>query len=194
MKKVLLTLFAAVAVMSLSAKEVLTSPDGNLKLTFELGENGNPLYSLEYKGKAVILPSGMGLELRGQDRQISFGEEITKSDHGKTVSLYDNFVQTNVARTASDTTWTPVWGEVATIRDNYKQMTVSLEQTERKYKMDIVFRLYNEGLGFRYVFPEQKELTYFVIKEEKSQFAMTGDHTAWWIPGDYDTQEYEYHR
>lgn len=194
MKKVLLTLFAAVAVMSLSAKEVLTSPDGNLKLTFELGENGTPLYSLEYKGKAVILPSGMGLELRGQDRQISFGEEITKSDHGKTVSLYDNFVQTNVARTASDTTWTPVWGEVATIRDNYKQMTVSLEQTERKYKMDIVFRLYNEGLGFRYVFPEQKELTYFVIKEEKSQFAMTGDHTAWWIPGDYDTQEYEYHR
>ena len=194
MKKVLLTLFAAVAVMSLSAKEVLTSPDGNLKLTFELGENGNPLYSLEYKGKAVILPSGMGLELRGQDRQISFGEEITKSDHGKTVSLYDNFVQTNVVRTASDTTWTPVWGEVATIRDNYKQMTVSLEQTERKYKMDIVFRLYNEGLGFRYVFPEQKELTYFVIKEEKSQFAMTGDHTAWWIPGDYDTQEYEYHR
>ena len=106
MKKVLLTLFAAVAVMSLSAKEVLTSPDGNLKLTFELGENGNPLYSLEYKGKAVILPSGMGLELRGQDRQISFGEEITKSDHGKTVSLYDNFVQTNVARTASDTRWT----------------------------------------------------------------------------------------
>ena len=194
MKKVLLTLFAAVAVMSLSAKEVLTSPDGNLKLTFELGENGNPLYSLEYKGKAVILPSGMGLELRGQDRQISFGEEITKSDHGKTVSLYDNFVQTNVARTASDTTWTPVWGEVATIRDNYKQMTVSLEQTERKYKMDIVFRLYNEGLGFRYVFPEQKELTYFVIKEEKSQFAMTGDHTAGWLPGDYDTQEYEYHR
>ena len=194
MKKVLLTLFAAVAVMSLSAKEVLTSPDGNLKLTFELGENGNPLYSLEYKGKAVILPSGMGLELRGQDRQISFGEEITKSDHGKTVSLYDNFVQTNVVRTASDTTWTPVWGEVATIRDNYKQMTVSLEQTERKYKMDIVFRLYNEGLGFRYVFPEQKELTYFVIKEEKSQFAMTGDHTAWWIPGEYDTQEYEYHR
>lgn len=194
MKKVLLTLFAAVAVMSLNAKEVLTSPDGNLQLTFEIGENGAPLYSLDYKGKAVVLPSGMGLELRGQDRQISFGEEITKSDHGASVSLYDNFVQQNVARTSSDTTWTPVWGEVATIRDNYNEMTVSLLQTERNYKMDIVFRLYNEGLGFRYVFPEQKELTYFVIKEEKTQFAMTGDHTAWWIPGDYDTQEYEYHR
>ena len=194
MKKVLLTLFAAVAVMSLNAKEVLTSPDGNLQLTFEIGENGAPLYSLDYKGKAVVLPSGMGLELRGQDRQISFGEEITKSDHGASVSLYDNFVQQNVARTSSDTTWTPVWGEVATIRDNYSEMTVSLLQTERNYKMDIVFRLYNEGLGFRYVFPEQKELTYFVIKEEKTQFAMTGDHTAWWIPGDYDTQEYEYHR
>lgn len=194
MKKVLLTLCAAVAVMSLNAKEVLTSPDGNLQLTFEIGENGAPLYSLDYKGKAVVLPSGMGLELRGQDRQISFGEEITKSDHGASVSLYDNFVQQNVARTSSDTTWTPVWGEVATIRDNYNEMTVSLLQTERNYKMDIVFRLYNEGLGFRYVFPEQKELTYFVIKEEKTQFAMTGDHTAWWIPGDYDTQEYEYHR
>ena len=194
MKKVLLTHFAAVAVMTLSAKEVLTSPDGNLTLTFEIGSNGTPLYSLDYKGKAVVLPSGMGLELRGQDRQISFGEEITKSDHGATVSLYDNFEQTCVTRNSSDSTWNPVWGEESVIRDNYKEMTVSLLQKQRNYKMNIVFRLYNEGLGFRYVFPEQKELTYFVIKEEKTQFAMTGDHTAWWIPGDYDTQEYEYHR
>ena len=194
MKRVFLTLFAVVAAFTLSAKETLTSPDGNLTLTFEVGNDGAPLYSLEYKGKAVVLPSAMGLELRGQDRQISFGEEITKSDHGATVSLYNNFRQTGVTRSNSDTTWTPVWGEVATIRDNYKQMVVSLEQKERKYKMDIVFRLYNEGLGFRYVFPEQKELTYFVLKEEKTQFAMAGDHIAWWIPGDYDTQEYEYHR
>ena len=194
MRKVLLTLFAAVAVMTLSAKEVLTSPNGNLTLTFEIGNNGTPLYSLDYKGKAVVLPSGMGLELRGQDRQISFGEEITKSDHGASVSLYDKFEQKSVSRTSSDTNWIPVWGEVATIRDNYNEMTVSLLQTERNYQMNIVFRLYNEGLGFRYVFPEQKELTYFVIKEEKTEFAMTGDHIAWWIPGDYDTQEYEYHR
>ncbi len=185
---------AVVAAMTVSAKEVLTSPNGNLTLTFELGENGTPLYNLDYKGKAVVLPSAMGLELRGQDRQISFGEEITKSDHGASVSLYDNFIQRSVAKSSSDTTWTPVWGEVSTIRDNYNQMVVSLEQKERKYKMDIVFRLYDEGLGFRYIFPEQKELTYFVIKEEKTQFAMTGDHIAWWIPGDYDTQEYEYHR
>ena len=194
MKRAFLTLLTAVAALTLSAKEVLTSPDGNLTLTFEIGEGGRPLYSLSYKGQDVVLPSGMGLELRGQDRQISFGEEITKSDHGNSVSLYDNFKQTGVVRSESDTNWTPVWGEVDTIRDNYKQMVVSLEQNERKYKMDIVFRLYNEGLGFRYVFPEQKELTYFVIKEEKSEFAMTGDHIAWWIPGDYDTQEYEYHR
>ena len=194
MKRTFLTLLTAVAALTLSAKEVLTSPDGNLTLTFEIGEGGRPLYSLSYKGQDVVLPSGMGLELRGQDRQISFGEEITKSDHGNSVSLYDNFKQTGVVRSESDTNWTPVWGEVDTIRDNYKQMVVSLEQNERKYKMDIVFRLYNEGLGFRYVFPEQKELTYFVIKEEKSEFAMTGDHIAWWIPGDYDTQEYEYHR
>ncbi|MBQ2423659.1 MAG: glycoside hydrolase family 97 protein [Alistipes sp.] len=194
MRKIFLTLLAAVAVFTLSAKETLTSPDGNLVLTFEIGKDGTPMYSLDYKGKAVVLPSGMGLELRGQDRQISFGEEITKSEHGKSVSLYNNFRQIGVTRSDSDTTWTPVWGEVATIRDNYKQMVVSLEQKERKYKMDIVFRLYNEGLGFRYTFPEQKELTYFVIKEERTEFAMTGDHTAWWIPGDYDTQEYEYHR
>ncbi|MBE6188009.1 MAG: glycoside hydrolase family 97 protein [Rikenellaceae bacterium] len=194
MRKIFLTLLAAVATMSISAKETLTSPDGNLVLTFEIGKDGAPTYSLDYKGKAVVLPSGMGLELRGQDRQISFGEEITKSEHGKSVSLYNNFRQTGVTRSDSDTTWTPVWGEVATIRDNYKQMVVSLEQKERKYKMDIVFRLYNEGLGFRYVFPAQTELTYFVIKEEKTEFAMTGDHIAWWIPGDYDTQEYEYHR
>lgn len=194
MKKTLLSLLTFAAIFSVSAKEILTSPDGNLTLTFQIGEQGTPLYSLDYKGKAVVLPSGMGLELRGQDRQISFGEEITKSEHGKSVSLYNNFTQKGVERSSSDTTWTPVWGEVSTIRDNYNQMVVSLEQTERKYKMDIVFRLYNEGLGFRYVFPEQKELTYFVIKEEKTQFAMTGDHIAWWIPGDYDTQEYEYHR
>lgn len=194
MKKIFLTLLAVAAVMSISAKETLTSPDGNLVLTFEIGKDGAPTYSLDYKGKAVVLPSGMGLELRGQDRQISFGEEITKSEHGKSVSLYNNFRQTGVFRSDSDTTWTPVWGEVATIRDNYKQMVVSLEQKERKYKMDIVFRLYNEGLGFRYLFPAQTELTYFVIKEEKTEFAMTGDHIAWWIPGDYDTQEYEYHR
>ena len=194
MKRVFLTLLTIATALTVSAKETLSSPNGNLTLTFEVGEGGKPMYSLEYKGKTVVLPSAMGLELRGQDRQISFGEEITKSDHGNSVSLYDKFEQKAVSRNSSDTTWTPVWGEVSTIRDNYNQMVVSLEQTERKYKMDIVFRLYDEGLGFRYVFPEQKELTYFVIKEEHTEFAMTGDHIAWWIPGVYDTQEYEYHR
>ena len=194
MKRVFLTLLTIATALTVSAKETLSSPNGNLTLTFEVGEGGKPMYSLEYKGKTVVLPSAMGLEFRGQDRQISFGEEITKSDHGNSVSLYDKFEQKAVSRNSSDTTWTPVWGEVSTIRDNYNQMVVSLEQAERKYKMDIVFRLYDEGLGFRYVFPEQKELTYFVIKEEHTEFAMTGDHIAWWIPGDYDTQEYEYHR
>ena len=183
MKRVFLTLLTIATALTVSAKETLSSPNGNLTLTFEVGEGGKPMYSLEYKGKTVVLPSAMGLEFRGQDRQISFGEEITKSDHGNSVSLYDKFEQKAVSRNSSDTTWTPVWGEVSTIRDNYNQMVVSLEQTERKYKMDIVFRLYDEGLGFRYVFPEQKELTYFVIKEEHTEFAMTGDHIAWWIPG-----------
>ena len=118
MNRLFLTLLAVAMAVSVSAKQTLTSPNGNLTLTFEIGEGGKPLYSLDYKGKAVVLPSGMGLELRGQDRQISFGEEITKSDHGASVSLYDNFEQIAVSRSNSDSTWQPVWGEESEIRDN----------------------------------------------------------------------------
>lgn len=195
MKK-LFMIFAAttLTVLSISAREQLQSPDGNLSLCFEVGKGGAPTYSLDYKGKQVVLPSGMGLELRGKSPALTFGAEIVRAEHGEPVSLYDGFEQVSVERGAADETWTPVWGESDKIRNNYNEMLVSLVN-RNGYRMNIRFRLYNDGVGFRYEFPAQKaDLTYFVIKEEKTQFAMAGDHIAWWIPGDYDTQEYEYHR
>lgn len=195
MKK-LFVIFAAatLTVLSISAREQLQSPDGNLSLCFEVGKGGAPTYSLDYKGKQVVLPSGMGLELRGKSPALTFGAEIVRAEHGEPVSLYDGFEQVAVERGAADETWTPVWGESDKIRNNYNEMLVSLVN-RNGYRMNIRFRLYNDGVGFRYEFPAQKaDLTYFVIKEEKTQFAMAGDHIAWWIPGDYDTQEYEYHR
>lgn len=195
MKK-LIVIFAAatLTVLSISAREQLQSPDGNLSLCFEVGKGGAPTYSLDYKGKQVVLPSGMGLELRGKSPALTFGAEIVRAEHGEPVSLYDGFEQVSVERGAADETWTPVWGESDKIRNNYNEMLVSLVN-RNGYRMNIRFRLYNDGVGFRYEFPAQKaDLTYFVIKEEKTQFAMAGDHIAWWIPGDYDTQEYEYHR
>lgn len=196
MMKKLFMIFAAatLTVLSISAREQLQSPDGNLSLCFEVGKGGAPTYSLDYKGKQVVLPSGMGLELRGKSPALTFGAEIVRAEHGEPVSLYDGFEQVSVERGAADETWTPVWGESDKIRNNYNEMLVSLVN-RNGYRMNIRFRLYNDGVGFRYEFPAQKaDLTYFVIKEEKTQFAMAGDHIAWWIPGDYDTQEYEYHR
>ncbi len=195
MKKLFMIFAAAtLTVLSISAREQLQSPDGNLSLCFEVGKGGAPIYSLDYKGKQVVLPSGMGLELRGKSPALTFGAEIVRAEHGKPVSLYDGFEQVSVERGAADETWTPVWGESDKIRNNYNEMLVSLVN-RNGYRMNIRFRLYNDGVGFRYEFPAQKaDLTYFVIKEEKTQFAMAGDHIAWWIPGDYDTQEYEYHR
>ena len=195
MKKLFMIFAAAtLTVLSISAREQLQSPDGNLSLYFEVGKGGAPTYSLDYKGKQVVLPSGMGLELRGKSPALTFGAEIVRAEHGEPVSLYDGFEQVSVERGAADETWTPVWGESDKIRNNYNEMLVSLVN-RNGYRMNIRFRLYNDGVGFRYEFPAQKaDLTYFVIKEEKTQFAMAGDHIAWWIPGDYDTQEYEYHR
>lgn len=195
MKKLFMIFAAAtLTVLSISAREQLQSPDGNLSLCFEVGKGGAPTYSLDYKGKQVVLPSGMGLELRGKSPALTFGAEIVRAEHGEPVSLYDGFEQVSVERGTADETWTPVWGESDKIRNNYNEMLVSLVN-RNGYRMNIRFRLYNDGVGFRYEFPAQKaDLTYFVIKEEKTQFAMAGDHIAWWIPGDYDTQEYEYHR
>ena len=176
--------------------EVLKSPDGNLELRFALSEKGTPTYSLSYGDKAVVLPSELGYEIRGKRLKETF-EEKSGRFYAKPESLHDGFKVTDVRRDTLDETWEPVWGEESHIRNHYNELAVTLEQgpvnkNGPKAVMVIRFRLYDDGLGFRYEFPEQKRLKYFVIKDELTQFAMAGDHTAWWIPGDYDTQEYNY--
>lgn len=192
MKKLLIGLFALWTMGGAAAQETLQSPDGNLTLRFALADDGAPTYALDYKGRAVILPSRLGLELRGDAPAAKFGEELEKRDFGAPVSLYDGFEQVGTERSTFDETWEPVWGEQDRIRNHYNEMTVALRQPASGRTMNLCFRLYDDGLGLRYEFPEQPALTYFVIKEERTQFAMTGDHTAYWIPGDYDTQEYDY--
>ena len=174
----------------------IKSPDGVLEMTFQLTSEGTPQYALNYEGQKVILPSNLGFELRGvlKAQKLVFNEDgtISKEDREPCNSFYDGFKVTGVETDSFDETWEPVWGEEAQIRNNYNELLVCLEQTETQRQMNIRFRLYNDGLGFRYEFPYQKNLSYFVIKEELTQFALTGDHTAWWVPGDYDTQEYNF--
>jgi hypothetical protein len=153
----------------------LQSPDKQLVMTFSLLSDGTPSYTLSYKGKEVIKPSTLGFELKNDKK-----------------SLRNDFTIADTKTATFDESWKPVWGEVASIRNNYNELAVTLNQKETERQMVVRFRLFNEGLGFRYEFPLQKNLSYFVIKEEKTQFAMTGDHTAFWLPGDYDTQEYDY--
>ena len=154
--------------------EGITSPDGNLWLDFVVNSSGEPVYRLSYKNKAVVNPSKLGLELQ--------------DDPG----LMDGFTLVEAKTSTFDETWKPVWGEVAQIRNHYNELAVRLEQKEQDRHIVIRFRLYDDGLGFRYECPLQRGLHCFTVKEEHTQFAMTGDHTAFWIPGDYDTQEYDY--
>ena len=174
----------------------LSSPDGKLEMSFHLTGDGTPEYTLDYDGRPVILSSGMGFELRGvlKAQKIDYNADgtVSKSDWKPCESLHDGFVLESVERSSHDETWTPVWGEEDSIRNNYNELAVNLVQASTERRLVIRFRLFNDGLGFRYEFPSQKNLNYFVIKEELTQFAMTADHTAWWIPGDYDTQEYNY--
>ena len=179
--------------------QTVSSPDGQVVVDFSLSNDGVPTYQMTYKGKTVIKPSTLGLEL-AKDKHASKGYKET--------DLLDRFHVSLVEMNTFDETWKPVWGETATIRNHYNEMAVKLDQLietpvykghgddeglaleAQERTMIIRFRVYDDGIGFRYEFPQQRELNYFIIKEEKTQFAMTGDHTAWWIPGDYDTQEY----
>ena len=174
----------------------LSSPDGKLEMSFHLTGDGTPEYTLDYDGSPVILSSGMGFELRGvlKAQKIDYNADgtVSKSDWKPCESLHDGFAVESVERSSHDETWTPVWGEEDSIRNHYNELAVNLVQASTERRLVIRFRLFNDGLGFRYEFPSQKNLNYFVIKEELTQFAMTADHTAWWIPGDYDTQEYNY--
>ena len=189
MKKTIFTLIcltASLFAMAFDAEPVkLQSPDGQLELNFEL-RDGVPYYTLSRVGKPVVLPSKMGFTLEWRD------------------DLAHAFVLKDTQYSTFDETWEPVWGEEAQIRNHYNELLVTMEQpvgsvesmdesTKKKPTvMQVRFRLYDDGLGFRYEFPMENALAYFWIKEELTEFAMAGDHTAWWIPGDYDTQEYNY--
>lgn len=166
---------ALVFFLNASEAQQLASPNKQLTLQFSLQKDGTPTYSLFYKNKEVIKPSKLGFELE-KDAQ----------------SLLNGFTIADSKTSSFDQTWQPVWGEVANIRNNYNELALTLNQASTNRQVIIRFRLFNEGLGFRYEFPQQKNLIYFTIKEERTQFAMTGNHTAYWIPGDYDTQEYDY--
>ena len=176
MKRILLGVLTSFFVSTFTpiVAQEQASPNGNVVVSFSLNKQGVPFYKISYKNKPVIKESSLGFLLKGSE------------------SLTENFKILDAQKTNFKETWQPVWGEETEILNHYNELLVSLEQTTSLRKMNIRFRVYNEGVGFRYEFPQQKELTYFVISEELSQFAMAGDHTAWWIPGDYDTQEYDY--
>lgn len=157
------------------------SPNGKVVVGFGI-DNGRPYYTVQYGKKDVIKKSFLGLEL-AKSKHASKGMEET--------NLMDGFEITETQKTSFDETWKPVWGETSEIRNHYNEMLVHLLQPTNNRKIMVRFRIYNDGVGFRYEFPQQKELNYFVIKEEHTQFAMAGDHKAWWLPGDYDTQEQE---
>lgn len=166
---------ACCALMAVAASaQTVTSPDGNISLSFSLNEKGVPTYKIDYKNKAVVKPSTLGIELNEEN------------------SLMDSFRINNTMTSTFDETWQPVWGETKDIRNHYNELFVEMEKPSNGRFMNLRFRVYDDGVGFRYEFPQQQYLPYFVVKAEHTQFAMTGDNTAWWIAGDYDTQEYDY--
>ena len=183
---------AAIAFPSVAgAVETVSSPDGNVVVNFDV-KNGVPVYTVDYKQQPVIKESRMGLELSSVSARNSFNDFRMNEGATSKLSLAEDFELTDVEKSTFDETWSPVWGEESEIRNHYNEMAVTLMQPNLERYIVIRFRVYDDGMGFRYEFPQQKNLVYFVIKEEHSQFAMTGDHMAYWIPGDYDTQEYDY--
>ena len=196
-----LTLIAALIVAACSGtkpaeaeKLELSSPEGKLTMSFLL-QDGVPMYTLSHKGEAVVLPSRLGFELRGtikaEDVNIT-PSGITKTDRKPSYMFDRNFELIGSGTDTFDETWEPVWGEESKIRNHYNELLVQLRQKDSGRLVNLRFRLYDDGLGFRYEFPAGQELNYFTIKEELTEFALASDCTAWWIPGDYDTQEYEY--
>ena len=174
MKKIVSFILVLTAIFGASAQE-FQSPNGNFKMSFSLGNDGTPMYQLFLKNREVIKKSKLGLELQ-KDKK----------------SLVNDFKVIDSKVSTLNETWKTVWGEETQIQNHYNELAVTLKQNETDREIIVRFRLFNEGLGFRYEFPQQKNLIYFVIKEERTEFAMTGNHTAFWIPGDYDTQEYDY--
>lgn len=175
----------------------LLSPDKNLEMRFSMSDNGTPYYSLDYKGKHIVLDSRLGFLLRG-DLNVSEvkvqGDKIDKVDKHPQIDFYRDFEVADVKTDSLDYTWAPVWGEEDSIRCHYNELTVSLKHKPTGRDMAIRFRLFNDGLGFRYEFGPMAWPEYFIINDELTEFAMAEDYTAFWIPGDFDTQEYEYTR
>lgn len=195
-----MTLAAAVGCSSEDTKTetaALLSPDKNLEMRFSMSDNGTPYYSLDYKGKHIILDSRLGFLLRG-DLNVSEvkvqGDKINKVDKHPQIDFYRDFEVADVKTDSLDYTWAPVWGEEDSIRCHYNELTVSLKHKLTGRDMAIRFRLFNDGLGFRYEFGPMAWPEYFIINDELTEFAMAEDYTAFWIPGDFDTQEYEYTR
>ncbi len=181
MKIISLCLCALMMPLLLVAQQV-KSPNGNVVVSFSLVDNGVPTYKVSYKGKPVIKQSRLGLELTPSQNDGIKAEDT---------NLMNGFKVTNTETSSFKEVWKPVWGETSSILNHYNEMAVSLTQEHPNRTIIIRFRVYNDGMGLRYEFPRQSNLGYFIIKDEHTQFAMAGDHTAWWLPGDYDTQEYE---
>ncbi len=174
MRKGLLILFVLLLSLNTFAQNV-KSPDGKLSLSFGLSGDGEPTYTLSIDGKPVVQKSRLGIELKEQPG-LTKGFTIVKAEPSQ-----------------MDETWAPVWGEEKQIRNHYRELAVTLQQASvNSRRMIIRFRLFDDGLGFRYEFPEQNELKYFTVSDEKTEFNLTGDHKTFWIPGDYDTNEYAY--
>ncbi len=214
MKKILYTIMALTAISSCCAgsqadraslramKESrsqvleLLSPDGKQKMEFSLSSDGRPVYSLCYDGRDAILPSTLGFELRGSLKadvlEYEPSGKVLKHDREESFFFDSGFSIESVQTASKDEWWTPVWGEESRIRENYNELEVNLLQASSGHRMTLRFRLFDDGLGFRYEFPQDGNASYFVIKEELTRFAVPGDWTCWWIPGDFDTQEYEY--
>ncbi|NJY62267.1 glycoside hydrolase family 97 protein [Salinimicrobium sp. CDJ15-81-2] len=175
MKNLLLIACLWLTFTAVAVAQKVASPNGEVQMQFELLEDGTPVYSLSYKGQQVIQTSKLGLKLK-------------EDEH----SLLNHFEVIEREESDFEETWKPVWGEESEILNKYNELAVVLNQKPTDRQMIIRFRVFNDGLGFRYEFPQQENLGHFIVEDERTQFAMTGDHTAFWIPGDYDTQEYDY--
>lgn len=195
MKKTLLS--AALICIALGAMaQKVTSPDGKMELSFSL-DNGRPTYTFSVDGKTVVAPSHLGYQLKKENGEKSTDfdwkpSRATDKEASRKADFFSDFTLEKFENNSFDETWKPVWGEESSIRNHYNELLVQLKQTKNNRFLNIRFRLFDDGLGFRYEFPDQKNLTYFVVAEELTEFAMTGNHTAWWVAGDYDTQEYNY--
>ena len=195
MKRTLLS--AALICIALGAMaQKVTSPDGKMELSFAL-DNGRPTYTLRVDGKTVVAPSHLGYQLKKENGEKSTDfdwkpSRATDKEASRKADFFSDFTLEKFENNSFDETWKPVWGEESSIRNHYNELLVQLKQTKNNRFLNIRFRLFDDGLGFRYEFPDQKNLTYFVVAEELTEFAMTGNHTAWWVAGDYDTQEYNY--